>query len=60
MNKPSRRGVAKSESRQRGLTLSKDVIRTLTSADLTRVVGGSCDTGSITTRSHKLQDGDGD
>lgn len=50
MKKETRRGIANSESKkQRGLRLSKDMIRTLTSADLSQAVGGSCSTGSLTT-----------
>jgi hypothetical protein len=49
MKKNTRRGAADSELTRRGLRLSKHVIRTLTVAQLTQAVGGSCDTGSITT-----------
>lgn len=59
MNKPSRRGVTNPESRKRGLQLSRDVIRTLTAADLKQAVGGSCNTGSITTENTKHQDSAG-
>lgn len=51
MRKTTRRGVTDSEFTQRGLRLTKDVIRTLTTAELTQAVGGSCNTGSITTES---------
>jgi hypothetical protein len=59
MKQPSRREVSNPESRQRGLRLSKDVIRTLTAADLARAVGGSCETGSLTTDGTKHQDSAG-
>lgn len=51
MNK-TRRHVSHQEStRGRGLRLTAETIRTLTAADLTQAVGGSCNTGSITTES---------
>jgi hypothetical protein len=42
--------VANPESvRQRGLHLTHETIRTLSSSDLTQAVAGSCETGSLTT-----------
>lgn len=50
MKKEARRRITSPDSKkQRGLRLSRDMIRTLTSTDLSRAVGGSCDTGSLTT-----------
>jgi hypothetical protein len=49
MKKETRRGNIDPRSRQRGLRLSKDLIRTLSSSDLTQAVAGSCETGSLTT-----------
>jgi hypothetical protein len=49
MKKDTRRSSANSELTQRGLRLSRDVIRTLTAGDLAHAVGGSCETGSLTT-----------
>jgi hypothetical protein len=51
MKRETRRHITHSEPKQRALRLSKDTVRTLSSTDLTEVVGGSCETGSLTTDS---------